>query len=189
MGEGAGQSGTAAPEAPVVVRVRCSFRVLGLVVLGGLSVGVASSVVSAVVAGDPGAPLGRQGWSPHVVLGWLVSGTMLVVMVLGLWALLTYRTTWSREGVSSRALVLGWTVPVEDVARVVLEEPRNRSATGPRPAALNVVDRSGRVVAVLRPTETGWSGGLDVVRSWVRARPDLVADGDTAALLGAPPAG
>ncbi|HSO66178.1 MAG TPA: hypothetical protein VLQ78_13860, partial [Ornithinibacter sp.] len=64
MGEGAGQSGTAAPEAPVVVRVRCSFRVLGLVVLGGLSVGVASSVVSAVVAGDPGAPLGRQGWSP-----------------------------------------------------------------------------------------------------------------------------
>lgn len=166
------------------MRVPWSFRLLGLVVLGGLAAGIVSSVVSAVVAGDPGAPLGRQGWSAYVVVGWVVSLAMLVVMVLGLAALLSYRTTWSATGVATRLLVLRWAVPVGDVVAVRLEPSRNRSATGPRPAALQVLDRPGRVVAVLRPTEDAWAAGLDVVRSWVRGRPDLVTDDDTAALLG-----
>ncbi|QKE84157.1 hypothetical protein [Arthrobacter sp. NEB 688] len=173
----------------VVVRVQRGLRLLGTVLMGPLCAGILVAVLDAARAGDPGVPLGRSGWSGYVALGWAVSLVLLLVMAGSLLVLWRTEVRVGPWAVSRRTAFGRRETGLQDLRRVVLRGPSAHGPTGPRPAALVLVDKDGRTVAALRPTETGFPEALAVVRGWVERRPDLVTDEDTAALLGAVDAG
>ncbi|WP_404349411.1 hypothetical protein LG324_15640 [Phycicoccus jejuensis] len=169
----------------VVVRVQRGLRLLATVIMAPLCLGILLAVVDAARAGDPGVPLGRSGWTGYVVGGWLVSGLLLVTMagsLLVLWRTEVRVGPWT---VTRRTVFTRRETGLQDLRRVVLRGPTTVSPTGPRPAAVLLVDKDGRTAAALRPSETGFPESLAVVRGWVERRPDLVRDEDTAALLAA----
>ncbi len=167
----------------VVVATDRGLRLLATGTMGPLCVGIVLAGLAALRSGDPGAPLGRTGWTPYVAWGWTVSLVVLVVMAVTLWALWSTEVRFTPWAVSSRVLGRRRETGVQDLRLVTLRGPVNRSATGPRPAAVVLVDREGRTVAALRPTETNFRAALDVVAGWVERRPDLVQDAATALVL------
>lgn len=172
-------------------RPQQGLRLLLAVTAGPLCVGIVVGLVDALRAGDPGAPFGRTGWGPLVGVGWVVALSLLVAMSGALAVLWRTEVRLTPYGVSRRVLLGRRETGLQDLRRVVARGAVTHGATGPRPASLSFVDREGRTVGAVRPTETAFAEALGVVRGWVERRPDLVQDEDTAAVLGlaGPPAG
>lgn len=167
------------------MRTQRGLRVLATVVMAPLCLGILLAVGDAVRAGDPGVPLGRSGWTGYVVVGWAVSGLLLVAMagsLLVLWRTEVRVGPWT---VVRRTVFARRETGLQDLRRIVLRGPTTFSPTGPRPAAVLLVDKDGRTAAALRPTETGFTEAMAVVHGWTQRRPDLVRDEDTATLLAA----
>jgi hypothetical protein len=168
----------------VVVRVARGVRVLAAVLMVPLAAGILVALVDAVRAGDPGVPFDRTGWSPFVGVGWAVALLVLVGVSVSLWALWATSVRLDRHGVTRSAFGRRRETGLQDLRRVQARGATTHGPTGPRPAAVLLLDREGRTAAAIRPTETGFDEALAVVRGWVQQRPDLLQDDDTAAVLG-----
>lgn len=172
-----------------MVEVARGVRVLAAALGVPLCLGIALAAVDAVRARDPGLPFERTGWSPFVAAGWAVALAVLLGVGLSLWALWGTSVRLDRAGVTRRAFGRRRETGLPDLRRVQARGASTHGPTGPRPVAVLLLDREGRTVAALRPTETGFREALAVVRGWVEQRPDLVQDTDTAAVLGTVDAG
>ncbi|PKW25958.1 hypothetical protein ATL31_0762 [Phycicoccus duodecadis] len=166
------------------MRVARGVRVLAAVLMVPLGAGILVAVVDALRAGDPGVSFDRTGWSAFVVLGWVVALLVLAGVGLSLWALWGTSVRLTPFGVARQTFGRRHETGLADLRRVQARGASTHGPTGPRPAAVLLLDRDGRVAAALRPTETGFDEGLAVVRGWVARRPDLLQDTDTAAVLG-----
>lgn len=167
----------------VVLGVDRGLRLVGTLLLVPLAAGIGLALLAAVQVGDPGAPMGRTGWSAAVAAGWVVSVVVLAGSVVALWALWSYRVVLDERQVSWRLLWLGRRTTVDEVARVEALAARPRSIAGDTPGALVLRGRDGAVVATFRPSETRWPAVLAMLGDWVRRRPDLVWDERTEALF------
>ncbi|MBT9254254.1 hypothetical protein KMZ32_00925 [Phycicoccus sp. MAQZ13P-2] len=156
---------------------------LGVPLLGGLTVGVVIGIVDAVRAGNVGEPFGVDGWSPLVVVGWLVVLALLPLCAGALAVLVSFRSTLTTSRSTTWFLWRRSTVSVEDATAVELQHGRDFSVTGRRPAALVVRGADGEVAASYRSTEADWVAVLAVLREWVRRRPELVRDEATRELF------
>ncbi len=175
-----GQVGALPVARPVTVRAQPGLRLLATLVLGALLVGLLGTVVLAVREGDAGAPFGRQGWDAGVAAGWLLVGVLLVGLSLALTVLLTMRTRLTTTEAESRLGFHRGRVSVHEASHISYAGPTHRGTTGPAAARLTVHGPGGAPVATFSGRETEWPLVLANLREWVRARPSLVRDEETA---------
>ena len=178
-----GHAGALPVARPVTVRAQPGVRLLATLTMGALVVGLLGSVVVAVRDGDAGAPFGARGWGLGVVAGWALVALLLAVLCLAMAVLLTARTRLTTTDVDSR---LGWRrgrVSVDEASRISYARPVHHGATGPTAARLTVHGPDGSPVATFSGRETEWPVVLADLREWVRTRPGLVQDEETAEVL------
>lgn len=158
------------------------MRTIAPCLLGGLWTLLLTPVVLAVREGDWMAPVRDAGLGAvGAVTGWVVLAVLVLVLPLAILVLLTQRTVIDGTGVDA-AFGRGRF----DLARI--DEVRWVPQGGPvdagqRPEHFEVLAGDGGLVARVAPGEADWRATRDVLRHWVRVRPQIVRDDRTAAVL------
>lgn len=168
--------------APVVVRAPRWMRWLGPPLLTATWVALLSPVVLAIREGDWMAPVRGAGLGAvGAAVGWLVVAVLLVAIPPALRALLTYRTVLDAGGVD---LPFGrGRHALEDLDRVRWLPQGGPVNAAHRPERFEVTASGPGLVARVTRQEADWGSALAVLRHWSRARPEIVADEQTAQVL------
>jgi hypothetical protein len=153
---------------PVVVRAPSWARFVSLPLMAVLWVGLLFVLYGLVTqgAGDDVPWLAAAA-------GWVLTIFFVVVLPLAAHALLTYRLVLGPERIERRP---GRTsVEVSDL-RELRALPASTINRANRGARVQMIASNGGVVAQIEESSREWGDGLDMVRYWALANPDLVKD-------------
>ncbi|KGN42699.1 hypothetical protein N801_13855 [Knoellia aerolata DSM 18566] len=158
------------------------MRWLGPPLLAATWLAGLSPVVLAIREGDWQAPVRDSGLgAAGASVGWVVVAVLLVTIPLAVRVLLTYRTVLDAGGVDA-PFGRGRHV-LADLERVRWVPQGGPVNAAHRPERFEVSASGAGLVARVTRQEADWESALAVLRYWSRARPEIVADEQTAQVL------
>ncbi|PRY61295.1 hypothetical protein BCF74_10643 [Knoellia remsis] len=170
------ESGRLPEPRPVNVHAPWLFILLGVPLLAGLSYGLMQSIWMAISSGNPGEPLGDEGWSVYVAFAWVVALTLLVMMLGSIAVILSFWQRLTTERASLWFLLKRSGTTLTEAGGIEYQQPTSSVAFGRTPARLVILNKYGGIEASYSTREVRWLQVLSNLREWVRARPELPTD-------------